>query len=45
MADDRSGSAYGGRLRDRQNWIGGSDHSPLGAVYVPPPPETVAAYL
>ena len=45
MADDRSESAYGGRLRDVQNWIGGSDHSPLGAVHVPPPPETVEAYL
>lgn len=45
MADDRSESAYGGRLRDMQNWIGGSDHSPLGAVYVPPPPETVEAYM
>ena len=28
-----------------QNWIGGSDHSPRGALYVPPPPETVADYL
>src|SRR4051794_11473365 len=45
MADDRSESGYGGRLRDMQNWIGGSDHSPLGAVYVPPPPETVEAYM
>ncbi len=34
-----------GRLRDTQNWIGGSDHSPRGALYVPPPPETVPAYM
>ncbi|MCU1555113.1 MAG: short-chain dehydrogenase/reductase [Arthrobacter sp.] len=24
-----------------QNWIGGSDHSPRGAIHVPPPPELV----
>jgi Fic family protein len=36
---------YAGRLRDMQNWIGGSDHSPRGALYVPPPPETVAEYV
>lgn len=34
-----------GRYRTRQNWIGGSDFSPRGALYVPPPPETVPAYL
>jgi Fic family protein len=28
-----------------QNWIGGSDHSPRGAMYVPPPADTVAPYL
>jgi Fic family protein len=39
-------------LRDRQNWIGGSDWHPLDADFVPPPPEAVpglvadlAAYL
>ena len=45
MRDDPGESAYAGRLRDMQNWIGGSDHSPRGALYVPPPPETVADYL
>ncbi len=35
----------GGRLRTRQNWIGGSDYSPRGALFVPPPPETVDDYL
>jgi len=44
MRDDRGESRYAGRLRDMQNWIGGSDHSPRGALYVPPP-ETVADYL
>ncbi|MBJ8342720.1 Fic family protein [Antrihabitans sp. YC3-6] len=37
--------AYAGRIRDMQNRIGGSDHSPRNALYVPPPPETVADYL
>lgn len=36
---------WAGRLRDVQNWIGGSDHSPRGAVHVPPPPELVEPLL
>lgn len=35
--EGRSAGAY----RDQQNWIGGSDLSPRGAVHVPPPPELV----
>lgn len=34
-----------GRYREVQNWIGGSDYAPTNALYVPPPPETVRAYL
>ena len=34
-----------GVYRTTQNWVGGSDYSPLGALHVPPPPETVPAYL
>ena len=34
--------AYGGRLRDQQNWIGGSGYNPCAAEFVPPPPEFVA---
>ncbi|MCR1782493.1 Fic family protein [Nocardioides carbamazepini] len=34
-----------GRIRTTQNWVGGSDWSPLGALHVPPPPETVPGYL
>ncbi|HEY7811759.1 MAG TPA: Fic family protein, partial [Nakamurella sp.] len=45
MRGDGHESRYAGRIRDVQNWIGGSDHSPRGALYVPPPPETVPAYL
>ena len=45
MHDDPTEAPYAGRLRDVQNWIGGSDHSPRNALYVPPPPETVEAYM
>jgi len=30
-----------GKYRQVQNWIGGSDYSPLGAIFVPPPPAAV----
>lgn len=42
MRDDPVEQGYAGRLRDVQNWIGGSDHSPRGALYVPPAPGEVA---
>jgi Fic family protein len=45
MEDDPRDRPYAGRQRDMQNWIGGSDHSPRGALYVPPPPDTVSDYL
>lgn len=45
MQDDPIEHEYAGRMRDMQNWIGGSDYSPRGALYVPPPPETVTAYM
>ncbi len=34
-----------GRIRTRQNWIGGNDYNPCGADFVPPPPEQVSALL
>jgi Fic family protein len=34
-----------GVLRHRQNWIGGSDLTPCGADFVPPPPEVVSDLL
>lgn len=45
MAEDPYEASYAGRIRDVQNWIGGSDHSPRGALYVPPPAATVASYM
>jgi len=30
-----------GQYRRTQNWIGGNDHNPCGADFVPPPPEDV----
>ena len=36
---------HGGRIRDVQNWIGGSAHNPCSAEFVPPPPEAVAGLL
>lgn len=44
MADDED-RADRGRFRDVQSWIGGSDHSPRNALYVPPPPELVTELL
>jgi Fic family protein len=34
-----------GTVRTRQNWIGGNDYNPIGAAYVPPPPEYVPDLL
>jgi Fic family protein len=45
MRDDLEERAYAGRLRDVQNWIGGSHFSPRNALYVPPPPELVPDHL
>jgi Fic family protein len=39
MADDPAERALAGRVRDVQNWVGGSEHSPHGALLVPPPPD------
>lgn len=42
---ERSHRRIAGRLRDKQNWIGGNDYNPCGADFVPPPPETVDPLL
>ncbi|CAN5372873.1 Fic family protein [soil metagenome] len=45
MRDDPTEGQHAGRIRAVQNWIGGSDYSPRDALYVPPPPDTVHAYM
>lgn len=45
MADLENEREYAGRLRDMQNWVGGSDYSPRGALYIPSPPETVQGFM
>lgn len=36
---------FGGRTRDTQNWIGGSNYNPCSADFVPPPWEEVGRLL
>lgn len=45
MVDDPHEALYAGRVRDMQNWVGGSDHSPRGALHVPPAPERIPELL
>lgn len=42
---DRALSAHAGALRTKQNWIGPDPHTPVGADFVPPPPEHVPALM
>jgi Fic family protein len=36
---------HAGKLREQQNWIGGSSYNPCSAIFVPPPWERVADLL
>ncbi|WP_431836337.1 Fic family protein [Cellulomonas sp. Y8] len=45
MADDPHEKWDAGRLRTVQNWIGGSNRSPRGAVHVPPAPARVPGLM
>ncbi len=36
---------HAGRIREGQNWIGGSDYNPLSAAFVPPPANEVLPLL
>jgi Fic family protein len=45
MADDPAEKWDAGTLRTVQNWIGGSNRSPRGAVHVPPAPERVPGLM
>ena len=37
--------AHAGRVREVQNWIGGSGYNPCSASFVPPPPESLDELL
>lgn len=37
--------AYGGQLREVQNWVGRSGDTPVSAAFVPPPPECVPGLM
>ena len=45
MKSESDERGYAGQLRTMQNWVGGSDHSPRNALFVPPPPELVAGHM
>jgi Fic family protein len=38
-------ASFAGQVRTEQNWIGGSDHSPRGAEFIPPPENRVPPLL
>jgi len=42
LAEDPGHADWAGHLRTVQNWVGGSFHSPRGALFVPPAPGLVA---
>ena len=45
LMDRAENHSVAGQVRTRQNWIGGNDHNPCGADFVPPPPAYVTALL
>ena len=45
LGDDPIEGRHAGAERRVQNWIGGSDFAPRGAVYVPPPPDLVPGLI
>jgi Fic family protein len=44
-AADRWLISHAGRLRERQNWIGGDSYTPVAADFIPPPPDLVPPLL
>lgn len=45
LADDPEHTEWAGCLRTVQNWVGGSYHSPRGALFVPPQPALVGPLM
>ena len=45
LAHDEHDREWIGRVREHQNWLGGSDDTPRGALFVPPRPQLVTELL
>lgn len=45
VATDEKEKLSAGKYREVQNWIDGSDYSPRGAIFIPPPPELVPVLM
>lgn len=45
LLGDAANCEFAGKVRTRQNWIGGNRINPVGAAYVPPPADHVPALL
>lgn len=45
LIENTSNAHTAGKIRTEQNWIGGNDHNPCGADFVPPPPDYVSDLL
>ncbi len=45
LFDGTREAVIAGMIRTVQNWIGGNSYTPVGATYVPPPPDCVPALL
>jgi Fic family protein len=45
LSDDEHDREWIGKVREHQNWLGGSDDTPRGALFVPPRPELVSPLL
>jgi Fic family protein len=45
LLDGTRHERYGGKIREEQNWIGGSNDNPCSASFIPPPHEDVHALL
>jgi Fic family protein len=45
LVENTRQAGYAGKLREKQNWIGGSEYNPCSAAFVPPPPGLVPELL
>lgn len=45
LMSDAPNAQIAGVVRAEQNWIGGNNHNPCGAAYVPPPPDELDRLL